>query len=322
MMGLSPAFSQTGASTGPARIVMGGRAVGLVANAVYAFPSARNRVIAVGGTDQGLGTFLEAIAPGFNQKPELDRNAGAEHYAALRPDLAIFKTAMKARVGAGLDALKINSLYLELETPDDYYRDLANLGQVLGETARAQELIAYYREIVQRTTAIAAAGPARPRVLVVQSSQGNLQVPPDSWMQTIMVELAGGTPVWKGSNPGSGWATVNPEQVAAWNPEVILIVSYSEAADRQVTGFKADARYRALQAVRSNRVFGFPQDFYSWDQPDTRWGLGLLWVSKTLHPQAAATLNLETEARRFFGLFYQMTEAAFDRHVKPRLSGL
>jgi len=196
LLPLSLAGAQSsGTNTPPSRIVMGGRAVALVANAVYAFPSARQRIIAVAGTDQGLGTFLEAIAPGYIKKPELDRNAGPEHYAALRPDLGIFKTAMKARVGAGFDALKINTLYLELETPEDYYRDLVSLGTVLGEAHRANELITYYRETVQRATGIAATSGVHPRVLVVQSNQGTLQVPPSSWMQTIMVELAGGLPV-------------------------------------------------------------------------------------------------------------------------------
>ncbi|HSV56343.1 MAG TPA: hypothetical protein VLH39_04455, partial [Magnetospirillaceae bacterium] len=87
----------------PSRIILGGRAVVLVANAVYAFPSARDRVIAVGGADQGLGAFLGVLDPGFPAKPVLDRNASAEVYAAHRPDLAIFKSSLRRGVGGAVE---------------------------------------------------------------------------------------------------------------------------------------------------------------------------------------------------------------------------
>ncbi|MBU0956621.1 MAG: ABC transporter substrate-binding protein [Spirochaetes bacterium] len=312
--------------TAPSRIVMGGRAVVMVADALYAFPSARERVVAVGIADQGLGAFLNAVAPGFNQKPGLDRAAGAEEYAALNPDLVILKSAMKARLGGDLDRLAIPALYLNLESPEDYYQELTTLGTILGDEARAAELVNYYRLTVQRAAAVAAAvaatAAAKPRVLVVQSSTSGLQIPPDAWIQTRMVELAGAQAVWKGQNPGSGWLTVNIEQIAAWNPDWLVVISYDERIDQVLAALKADARLRALPAVRSGRVAGFPQDFYSWDQPDTRWGLGLLWLTRTLHPELARGIDIGSEARRFFSLFYQMDEAAYRQHIQSRLSGL
>lgn len=310
----------------PARIVMGGRAVAMVANTVYAFPGMAERVVAVGGTDQGLGTFLEAIAPGFTEKPNLDRNAGAEDYAALRPDLVILKSAMRSRIGAGLDTLNIPSLYLELESPEDYYRDLATLGRVLGQPQRAQELIDYYQATVRKAATIAGSGQARNErivsVLVVQSGPNGLMIPPDAWIQTRLVELAGAWPVWKGSNPSGGWLQVSLEQVAAWQPERIILIAYDQPIDTAIAAFKADQRYRLLRAVRENRVAGFPQDFYSWDQPDPRWALGLLWLTAELHPTRGAAIDILAETRSFFQLFYGLDRSGFDRHILPRLSGL
>ena len=303
----------------PARIVMGGRAVVMVADAVYAFPSARSLVVAVGGTDQGLGTFLEAVAPGFLAKPPLDRQAGAEAYAALKPDLVILKSGMRGALGAGFEALGIKALYLDLESPEDYYEDLAVLGAALGQEARAGELVAYYRDIVERVAATR--GPDRKRVLVVQATGDGYEVPPDSWMQTRLVEMAGGIPVWKGSNPGSGWAKVGPEQMAAWNPDIVVVISYREGVSAVAARVKADPRLSGLEAVADGAVYGFPQDFYSWDQPDTRWGLGLLWLGRILGPAGAERPTMESEARRFFALFYGFDAAAFDRVILPRLAG-
>lgn len=309
----------------PSRVVLGGRAVAMVADALYAFPEARSSVVSIAGTDQGLGTFLEAVEPGFLAKPGLDRAAGAEAYAALRPDLVILKSGMKASLGAGLAALKVPTLYVELETPEDYYADLAAIGRLYGAERRAVELIAYYKEIVDRVESTArlarAAGAAQPRVLVVQASSGAYQLPPDAWIQTRIVEMAGGLPVWKGQNPGSGWATVGAEQIAAWDPEVVVVISYREDAAALAKAFAADPRFAGLRAARDGRVRGYAQDFYSWDQPDTRWGLGLLWMSKLLNPERLRQLSLESEARRFFKLFYGLSDSAFEATILPRAKG-
>jgi len=51
------------------------------------------------------------------------------------------------------------------------------------------------------------------------------KVPPLDWLQTNMVEMAGGIPVWK-DVPTDGWTTITLEQIAVWNPKVILLVDY------------------------------------------------------------------------------------------------
>ncbi len=310
----------------PDRVVLGGKAVTMVADVVYAFPIARPAVVAVGGTDQGLGVFLETVSPGFSALPPFDRQAGVEVYASYKPDLVILKSSLRKSLGPGLDALGLKTAYLDLETPEDYYKDLANVGRIFGDPARAAVLIDYYRGVVATagraaSAAMAKSGAAKPRVLLVQAAGDGFEVPPDSWIQTLLVEMAGGQAVWKGSNPGSGWSKVGPEQIAAWNPDVFVVVSYKERATDIASRIAADPRYSGLKAAKSGRMVGFAQDFLSWDQPDTRWGLGLLWLTDAINPGSMPGYSAEAEARRFFGLFYGFDAAAFDSRVLPRLSG-
>ena len=323
---LAATVSAQTAPSAPRSTVIGGKAVVMVADIVYAFPEARPTVLAVAGTDQGLGSFLQTVDPSFPSKPALDRSAGAEVYAALKPDLVILKASMKKSLGAQLDALGVRSLYLNLETPNDYYRDISALGAAFGAAGRADELAAYYRGIVERTQAPTGAAGARkaPRVLVVQSSlaaREAFDVPPKSWMQSILVGLAGGDPVWFGANPGEGWGRVGFEQIAAWNPDVLIVIDYHETVDATVAALRKDARFKALACGKSGKILGFPQDWYSWDQPDTRWGLGLLWLAKALRPAEFVRLDLAAEAREFYRLFYGFDAASFDRMVLPRLKG-
>jgi len=325
-----PVFSQaapgakaaSGGLTAPIRVVLGGRAVVMVADAVYAFASAPDRVLAVAGTDPGLGAVLGAVDPAFPKKPTLDRSATAESFAALRPDLVVLKSAMKASLGKGLESLGLRTLYLDLETPEDYYRDLASLGAAFGETERAAALADYYRGAVADAER-RAAGAARPRVLLVQAAAGAglWEAPPASWMQTTLVRIAGGDPIWAGSVPGGGWARLGPEQIAAWNPDAVIVVSYREDAAIPAAAFAADPRFASLSAVKAGRVYAMPQDFYSWDQPDTRWVLGLRRIGALLHPERYADVDPGAEARAFFRLFYGIDDAAFAATIAPRLKG-
>jgi iron complex transport system substrate-binding protein len=140
-------------------------------------------------------------------------------------------------------------------------------------------------------------------------------------MQSILVGLAGGDPVWFGANPGEGWGRVGFEQIAAWNPDVLIVIDYHETVDATVAALRKDARFAALACGKGGKILGFPQDWYSWDQPDTRWGLGLLWLAKALRPAEFARLDLAAEAREFYRLFYGFDAASFDRMVMPRLKG-
>jgi iron complex transport system substrate-binding protein len=306
----------------PSRLVIGGRGAALVADAVYAFPGLRGKVAAAVRPDQGLGVFLSAVDPAFAAKAVLERTAGAESYAALRPDLVLLKSYVRASLGAGLEGLGLSVLYLDLEAPADFYRDLARLGDAFGEAARAAELSAFYRRL-QDDTAARVGALAPPRTLLVQGSPGSglWEAAPADWMQTHLVRLAGGDPVWTGAVPGSGWTRIGAEQIAAWNPEAVIIVDYAGDPAVLAAEFRADPRFARLAAVTSGRVRAMPQDFYSWDQADTRWILGLRRIAAFLHPEAFAGVDAEAETRDFFALLYGFDRGRFDAVILPKLRG-
>ncbi|HON88048.1 MAG TPA: ABC transporter substrate-binding protein [Spirochaetales bacterium] len=301
-------------------IVLGGKAVVMVADVVYAFPELRNSVIAIAGTDQGLGSFLELVSPGFLSKPQPDRNASVETYAGYKPDIFIFKSTMKPTLGKGLEDLGFKVLYLDLESPEDYYKDITALGKLFGLEARANALIQYYKTKVSFVQNLKKPDKL-PKVLVVQYTADGLMVPPDSWIQTRMIAMAGGIPIWKGSNPGSGWAKVSPEQLQAWNPDIMLVINYREDAKLAAQKIMKDNAYKAINAIKTGKVFGFAQDFYSWDQPDTRWILGLLWVAKIINPENTQTVQIREEAFEFFNYFYGIDRSAFEEKIAIKFGG-
>ncbi len=307
----------------PERIVVAGRAVVSIVNALYVFPDAGRRVIGVGVTDQGLGDFFPLLDPASADKARFPNDAGVERIAALKPDLVILKTYMREQLGNPLSSVGIPVLYVDLESPDAFFGDLRVLGNVLRQPTRAEAVIAFYQARIDAVK-IAAAGRPSPAVLVLQTSESGgeraFMIPPAAWIQTRMVELAGGEPVWKKAAAGSGWSKVGFEQIAAWNPDSILLVSYKTPAAAAVERLRSSDDWKALKAVREDRLFPFPADFYSWDQPDTRWILGLQWLSFVLRRYGAPAPDIREEVLAFYSWLYGMDSEIVEKSVLPRLS--
>jgi iron complex transport system substrate-binding protein len=136
-----------------------------------------------------------------------------------------------------------------------------------------------------------------------------------------MVQIAGGQPVWSDAKLGKGWTQVTLEQIAAWDADFIFVVSYFKNPSEVVSALKADPNWQALRATREGRLFAFPADLYSWDQPDTRWILGLTWLAGRLHPERFPGLDMEAEAKAFYRELYGLDEAFFMAQIRPTFQG-
>jgi iron complex transport system substrate-binding protein len=299
----------------------------MVADAVYLFPEASSRVVALGNTVQNALSFIPVIDPAYGSKTILDASAGAEQIAAARPDVVLLKSSNATTLGKPLAALGVKVVYVDFETPDQYARDLKTLGQLFADEVKAQQLISYFQQQTDRvTTAVAGIADAqKPKVLLLYYSNKNgtiaFNVPPIGYIQSTEAQLGGGQLVWKDAQLGNGWTTVTLEQIAAWNPDQIYVIAYSGDVNDVVTELKADPQWQALSAVKHAAIYGFPGDYYSWDQPDPRWVLGLTWLAAKMHPDRFPSLSMDTEIRGFYRDLYGMDDAAYDKYVKPYLSG-
>lgn len=311
----------------PERIVLAGKGLFMVADAIYLFPEAGQRIVALSSTNQGTGNFIPLIDPAFSAKITLDSSAGAEQIAAAQPDCVIMKSSNANSLGKALEAVKIPVVYLDFETPEQYPRDLKTLGQLFQNPEQAARLSAYFQDkadaIAQAVSGLTDA--QKPRTLLLYYSEKDgavaFNVPPMGWMQTLEIKTAGGAPVWADANPGSGWTKVNFEQVAAWNPDVIFVVAYSSPINEVTAMLKADPQWKNLKAVQENKLYGFATDVYSWDQPDTRWILGLAWVAGKLHPDLFPDLDITQTAQTFYQDLYGMDQATFQKSILPEFKG-
>lgn len=308
----------------PQRIVVPGKGTWMPGHVFYMFPEASERVLAMEERKGSVSDFLPLIDPSFDMKPHLEYGAAAEQIAPLNPDAIVMKSYMAETLGEPLELLEFPVIYVDLETPEQFFHDLATIGQLLGNEERVAEIEEYYQARIDRVKQ-GVNGADRPRVLVLQhSSTGEevaFEVPPTTYMQTIQVETAGGTPVWSEAAQSGGWTVVSLEQIAAWNPDIIFIIAFRGDPDALVEELKADPTWQSLQAVQNESLFAFPLDHYGWDLPDPRWILGLTWVATKIHPERFTEVDMMQEMYEFFDQMYGMDRAAVENHILPVLKG-
>lgn len=307
----------------PERITFVGKASNMIADVLYMFPEASSRIVGVGKTNQRNGEFVKVLDPWYDAKIYLEHNVGPEQVAVTRPELVIMKNYLKKSLGDPVGQLDIPVLYMNLETPEAYEKDFRMLGRVFGNPERAAELIKYYREerefVTNRTQSLT----EKPDILFIYHTTRDgiaaFNTPPGSWIQSKMVEMAGGNPVWTDTHPGGGWSKINLEQIAAWNPDQIYVVAYKEDINEVIRSMKDSSEWKELKAVQNGQLAPFPVDFYSWDQPDSRWILGLKWLAKQIHPDLFADLNIAETTRSFFRDLYYLTDEQYETEILSRL---
>ncbi len=311
----------------PQRIAIAGRASSLLANALFFFPEASQRIVGIENRSQSASPILPVIDPNSSDKIFFEKNAGPEQIAPAQADVVILKSYMAESLGEPLEQLGISVVYLDLETPEQFFRDIEVLGKIFGNSERAQEVRSFYEQrlddIQQRTDGIAEA--QKPSVIIIQYSDkgGDIafKVPPASWLQTMMVELAGGTPIWTEASETGGWAIVNFEQIAAWNPDQIYVIFYPGDASPITEQLKSDPKWQAIQAVQQDQLYAFPGDFLSWDQPDTRWILGLSWLFTKIQPELADGIDIMQEVNLFYEQLYRLNQETIQNEVNVILNG-
>ena len=310
----------------PERIVIEGKLTQMILDFYLLFPGQSQKLVGIQKRLQTVMDFIKIVDPSVLSKLNLEQDASAEQVAPLNPDLVIMKSSLKNTLGSPYKTINIPVVYMDFENPAQIEREISNLGRILNQNKRAAEinqLFKTWQELVTKKTSDLTTN-EKPRVLLLQYSERNgvvaFDIPPAIWLQTEMVEMAGGVPVWKDLAKSGGWMTVSLEQIAAWDADQIFIINYSGNSALIVDKLLADSSWQVMRAVKNNSIFGFPGDFLSWDQPDPRWVLGLNWLGNKIHPELI-NFDKDTIINRFFKEFYNLDTSVINRKISTILEG-
>ncbi len=279
-------------------------AYGPVTSMVYAVDAESTLVAAgyLGANDHRGASAMENIDPRF---PDLISNDifsqstfNVEEAANRNPDLILANARSSWLETAG--ELDIPILLYDAESPEKLKDAVLLTGQVFGPhaAAQAQAWVDYYdwvTDIIADGTQDLSAE-ERPNVLFTGTSPQ--RIASGEMYQTSMIGIAGGISV---SAALTGyWNEVNLEQIAAWNPDVIIVPPYGGATVEAIT---EDVEWQILDAVQAGEVVQMPKLVAPWDTPAPDSVLGIIWLSQVLFPDRV-DLDCQSQAQYFFNTFY------------------
>jgi iron complex transport system substrate-binding protein len=282
-------------------------------------------IIALGAEDRlvGIDFFLrnhdhlfKIIAPRQGRLPLVsmaDYNVNLELVIKLAPDL-IFGAPEDRRIVDNLQTkTRIPTVALSsLGRFDGLLEELRLVGRLLGREKRAAELTAYFEATLDRVrTALGSLPPSERRPRIYLSFWGGLTKTPVFYEP---VAAAGGINVAQDLLPaftGTLLAVVGLEQVAAWNPDFILVQGNYPPGRRSVTveTVLQDKRLASLDAVRNGRVY-YTFGFWNWWDP-AQVLVETLYLAKLFHPGLFRDIDLGLEGERIFKMFYGL-DGGFD----------
>lgn len=200
-------------------------------------------------TDEDGFNAYAAKFPEMRDLPFLGRltdgTLQTETVVTLDPDVFLLPIGDKAaaeevKLEEMLDGVGVKIVYVDFREHilENTEPSLAILGKLFGEEDRAAEVSAYWREQLARVTdVIAEKNPERPKVFMYRAA-GLVECcgtfGPDNY--GLMVELAGGHNLGSDFLPGYT-GSINPEQVIASNPDVIVATGSNWTHSENAEGY-------------------------------------------------------------------------------------
>ncbi|QKK28782.1 ABC transporter substrate-binding protein [Rhizobium indicum] len=232
-----------------------------------------------------------------------------EALTAANPDLVIQWGDRGADIvapitNAGLTTMLI--LYGTEELTRDY---MTMAAKAIGKPERIGELVEWrdrvQKDIQAKTTAIP--DDKKPNVLYLGSALSDISASGtkgnyNAWS----IQLAGGR---NASEELNGTVSVNKEQIAAWNPDVIFLNAFEAKLD--INWVYNDPILSLTNAAKSKRVYKMPLGGYRWDPPSQESPLSWMWTANLLHPEVFK-YDLRTEMKTAYKTLYNYDLADSD----------
>jgi iron complex transport system substrate-binding protein len=244
-----------------------------------------------------------------------------EELAATDPDLVI---QWAGRGGDYVDPITnagLATMLISYGTEAKAREYMTMAATAMGKPGRIAELIDWRAEVAAGMAAKAdrIAEADRPKVLYLLRAQETLRAAgAEGNYNAWYIDLAGGRVASAGLP--AGWADVNAEQVAEWNPDVILLNSFE--AGLGLERITEDPILSLTNAAQSGRVYKMPLGGYRWDPPNQESPLTWMWLARLLHPEVFdydLRAEMKSAYRRLYG--HDLTEAEIDGILRMDTQG-
>jgi iron complex transport system substrate-binding protein len=227
-----------------------------------------------------------------------------EAVKALQPDLVIQWGHVGEENISPLEQAGLNVALIVRGPDDEYMREaLSMIGTALGRSDRAQMLIDWRDAVTAEIGAGIEAVPEseRPKAAYFFYSTDELWTEGGDTYGDWQLRHVGAR---NAAAEIESWKEVTPEQVAAWNPEVIFISTFEP--DVHVDQVYNHEVLGETTAAKTNRVYQIPLGGYRWDPASPESPLAWMWYAEVLHPDAF-NFDIRAEIKEWYPKLYGHT---------------
>jgi len=225
-----------------------------------------------------------------------------EELAATNPELVIQWADYGADLVDPISNAGLNVALISYGTEEKarYYQNM--VATAMGKADRAAEINGWRDVVAKEMAEKAKAIPAdkRPKVLYLGRALENLTASGNKGNYNAWyIDLVGGVNA-SASVEGNG-TTISPEQIAEWNPDVILLNSFE--AKLGIERIYNDPILSLTKAAQEKKVYKMPLGGYRWDPPSQESPLTWMWLANLLHPDVFA-YDLRAEMKKAYKALY------------------
>lgn len=189
--------------------------------------------------------------------------------------------------------------------------------EVLGGAAphKARDYSDYVSQNIARVRSALAGVPRNRRVKVFAMMGGPLETMGSPSLTQDWLDLGGAVNIAEHWPPENiHMVRVSLEQVLAAEPDAIIAMR-----PQQVAMIRQEPAWQTLRAVRQNRLYPNPHGLFGWSRESCEEALQILWVARTLYPEALADVDMRAETRAFYRRFYnyRLSEAELEGFLHP-----
>ena len=228
-----------------------------------------------------------------------------ETVAAADPQLIVDIGEGKKGIEEDLDALQetigIPVVHIEA-TLGDYDQAYTMLGELLGREGRAAEISAYVKDAYATTTAKLDTIPADQRVKTAYllGDAGLNAMAAGTFQAGVLDLVTDNVAVIEGAKGSGLGSEVSFEQVALWNPDLVLFAPesiYSTVGD--------DAAWQTISGIEKGNYYEVPASPYNWisTPPSVNQIMGIQWLSRLCYPDVFDD-DIATVTKQYYKTMY------------------
>ncbi len=256
------------------------------------------------GKKYGCWLAVPKVAPQIKELISVGNylEPNTELLISLEPDVIFVENMSFDRVNALQEQTGIPVICIRASGALDF-KMLQVVAEVVGENKRAEELIAYAQRKIQFI---------RDQTNSISKTQ---KVKVFYWVPPVLgaprtispydpIDIAGGINLGDHAavHPYEAYETT-AEQIAVWNPDIILLHWWSKAdVGVKLKNIARDPVLQTVRAVKNNQIFYSRGFFLGWDP-----ALGLCelyYMARLFYPERFKKLDVEKEGNEIMKMFY------------------